>query len=362
MSSWLYRIASCYHLDVSDLLQHDLGFDPVHDLDMRPPAALLEMLAQRSGVELDLLHRMTLASWTPWLLDSLDPEPSAFETYAYQFSVLLPLHKRPTRVVTNWTAWRPKQAVRRACPECISQTENQVLLLMWQLPLLLSCPQHGCWLEPYVGVAEEFIGWEAEDKLPRQASEAITKMDRRTWQALTTGQVELPNRSIHAGLWFRLLRTVLEELNTPLSRCSSQAKDIRFIWESCGYPVRAGRSVWRPYETLPLEVQLQMLEATATALHLIETGRLIGQGDQEELFLPEPVKKIGEDQCAQKTPNHWEKAFAALDEAIAAARHAPEAAQSLFNLLMWGRRDAECLRRTQALMTEVGIPSTWYHI
>jgi hypothetical protein len=54
--------------------------------------------------------------------------------------------------------------------------------------------------------------------------------------------------------------------------------------------------------------------------------------------------------------------FAALDEAIAAARHDPEAAQSLFNLLMWGRRDAECIRRTQALMTEVGIPSTWYHI
>jgi hypothetical protein len=211
-------------MDVSDLLQHDLGFGPVHELDMRPPAALLEMLAQRSGVELDLLHSMTLAGWTPWLLDSLDPEPSAFETYAYQFSVLLPLHKRSARIVSNWTAWRPKQAIRRACPECISQAEDTVLLLMWQLPLLLSCPQHGCWLEPFFCVVKDFIGWEAKDELPRQANEAITKMDRRTWQALTTGQVELPSRSIHAGLWFRLLRTVLEELNTPLSRCSSQAR------------------------------------------------------------------------------------------------------------------------------------------
>jgi len=78
-------------MDVSDLLQHDLGFDQVHDLDIRPPAVLLEMLAQRSGVELDQLRSMTLAGWTPWLLDSLDPAPSAFDTYAYQFSVLLPL-------------------------------------------------------------------------------------------------------------------------------------------------------------------------------------------------------------------------------------------------------------------------------
>jgi hypothetical protein len=89
---------------------------------------------------------------------------------------------------------------------------------------------------------------------------------------------------------------------------------------------------------------------------------LIVASDQEELFLLEPEKKIGEDQCAQKTPNHWEKAFAALDEAIAAARHDPEAAQSLFKLLMWGSRDTERIRRTQALMTEVGIPSTWCHI
>jgi transposase len=34
----------------------------------------------------------------------------------------------------------------------------------------------------------------------------------------------------------------------------------------------------------------------------------------------------------------------------------------IIDKLMWGCRDAEPIRRTQALMTEVGIPSTWYHI
>jgi hypothetical protein len=83
---------------------------------------------------------------------------------------------------------------------------------------MLSCPLHGCWLESYWGVPGRFLGWENADAAPRTASDAIAAMDRRTWQALTTGHVELPRRRIHAGLWFRLLRTLLDELNTPLSR------------------------------------------------------------------------------------------------------------------------------------------------
>lgn len=343
-------------MNVRDLLQHDLNFHQIHDLDLRPPVALLERLAQRSGVELDRLRSMTLAGWTPWLLDSLDPDPLAFAAYARQFSVLLPLSKRPVRSVSGWTAWLPRQAIRRACPECIAQSENKIWLLMWQLPLLLSCPQHGCWLEPYVGVSKGFIGWETE-KLPHPASEKITKMDRRTWQALSWGQVKLPNRSIHAGVWFRLLRTVLEELNTPLSRCSSQAQDIRFIWKSCGYPVRAGRRIWQPYETLTLDIQLQMLEAAATAMHLIETGRLIAQGEQANLLRPEPSKKIDEGHLSTKQPHHWEMAVAAAEEAVASARHNPETAQALFNALTLGCRTTEFIQRTQALLSEMGIPS-----
>lgn len=89
-------------------------------------------------------------------------------------------------------------------------------------------------------------------------------------QALTTGHVELPRRRIHAGLWFRLLRTLLDELNTPLSTCGTYAGYLRQIWECCGHPLRAGQSLWRPYETLNPAVRLQMLEAAATAISLIE--------------------------------------------------------------------------------------------
>ena len=52
---------------------------------------------------------------------------------------------------------------------------------------------------------------ENADAEPRTASDAIAAMDQRTWQALTTGHLELPRRRIHAGLWFRLLRALLDE-------------------------------------------------------------------------------------------------------------------------------------------------------
>jgi len=40
----------------------------------------------------------------------------------------------------------------------------------------------------------------------------MTRMHRRTWQVLTSGYVELPLRRVPAGLWLRVLCTVLEEL------------------------------------------------------------------------------------------------------------------------------------------------------
>ena len=120
-----------------------------------------------------------------------------------------------------------------------------------------------------IGACGRFLGWENADAEPRTASDAIAAMDQRT-QALTTGHVELPRRRIHAGLWFRLLRTLLDELNTPLSTCGTYAGYLRQIWECCGHPLRAGQSLWRPYETLNPAVRLQMLEAAATAISLIE--------------------------------------------------------------------------------------------
>jgi hypothetical protein len=164
LSSWLNRVALCYHMEVSELLEHDLGHGQVDDLDTAPPLALLAMLSQRSGIELDRLRCMSFAGWVPWLLDSLDDQiPDALETYAFQLSVLLPKLRRRTRSITSWRAWLPSQPIHRACPLCLNDPANQAVLLAWKLPLMLSCPLHGCWLESYWGVPGRFLGWENAD-------------------------------------------------------------------------------------------------------------------------------------------------------------------------------------------------------
>ena len=99
-------------MEVSELLEHDLGHGQVDDLDTAPPLALLAMLSQRSGIEPDRLRCMSFAGWVPWLLDSLDDQiPDALETYAFQLSVLLPKLRRRTRSITSWRAWLPSQPI-----------------------------------------------------------------------------------------------------------------------------------------------------------------------------------------------------------------------------------------------------------
>jgi hypothetical protein len=224
LSSWLHRIAACYRVDVREWLERDLGHGQVDDLDTAPPMPLLIALSQRSGIGLDRLRCMSFAGGVPWLLDSLDDRiPDALETYAFQFSVLLLKHIRKTRSITIWRAWLPTQPIHRACPLCLNDPADQAVLLAWKLPLILSCPLHGCWLEAYRGVLGCFLGWENADAAPRTASDVIVAVDQRTWQALTTGYVYLPRQRIHAGFWFRLLRTLLDELNTRLSRVGRTA-------------------------------------------------------------------------------------------------------------------------------------------
>ncbi|EXF95621.1 TniQ [Pseudomonas fluorescens HK44] len=361
LSSWLNRVAVCYQMDVNDLLEHDLGHGQVDDLDTAPPLSLLTVLSQRSGIELDRLRGMSFAGWVPWLLDSLDIRiPVALETYAFQFSVLLPRRNRKTKSIASWRAWLPSQPTRRACPLCLKDPANQAVLLAWKLPLMLSCPLHGFWLESYWGVPGRFLGWENADAAPRMPSDAIAAMDRRTWQALTMGYVELPRRRIHAGLWFRLLRTLLDELNTPLSHCGTCAGSIRYAWERCGHPLRAGQSLWRPFEILAPVIQLQMLEAAATAIELIESEVLSPRGEQAALFLPEPqtgfTNGLPVVKRKQEPVNHWQEAVKALNEAVAEARHNPEAARSLFALISFGRSDPESLECLRVMFAKEGIP------
>jgi hypothetical protein len=129
------------------------------------------------------------------------------------------------------------------------------------------------------------------------------------------------------------------------------------VWESCGYPLRAGQSLWRPYEILDLAVQLQMLEATATAINMLETRAISPPGELAELFWQEPRTRFTNAVERKKDPvNYWQEAIKAINEALAEARRDPEIAHSLFNMASWGRRDPESLQKLRDMFAKDGIP------
>lgn len=374
MSSWLSRVARCYGMSLQDLLKYNLGQSHGDELDYTPPMSLLTTLNERSGVALGRLRHMSFAGWMPWLFDSLDSsEPSALETYVFQLSVLLPRGLREQKMdamVMSWRAWLPSMPIlehQRACPICVENGLDSPMLLMWRLPLLLSCPIHGCWLESYLGSPGRFRGWESEPCEPKQASEAINAMDRRTWQALTMGCVDLPRRTVHAGIWFRLLRTLLNELNTPVSWCGDYGLLIRRVWHQCQLPLRAGRAQWRPFEVLNVEAQLQMLEAAATAIEMIESRSLLSPGGESaELFRPEPhrpepdrvvdndweIQIRGSDDMATA----WRKYAQVIEMAVIEARHNRETARFMFRFLAKGRNDPARLEELRAMLIENQVP------
>lgn len=351
---------------MNDLLEYDLAHGQIDDLDIAPSISLLTALSRRSGIEMDQLRCMSFAGWVPWLVDSLDDKvPAALETYAFQLSVLMPRRRLPKRswktsLLKSWCAWLPSQSIHRACPLCLNDPKDQAIRLVWKLPLMLSCPLHGCWLEYYWGKPGLHFGWENANTMPREAADAITAMDRRTWQALTTGYVDLPRRRIHAGLWFRLLRTLLEELNTSISQCGSCGGAIRHVWERCGHPLRAGLRVWRPYEILDPVVQLHMLEAVACAIELIELRVLCPRGEHGELFLSVPKAEFTNGLPAGKRSrepiNYWQETVKVINETIAEARYCPETARSLFALACCGRQDHELLEELHIIFVEEQIP------
>jgi hypothetical protein len=354
-----------------DLLLYEWGKEQILDLDIRPPNGFLETIAGRSGVDIDTLRCMTMAGWVPWLLDSFDLEDDAFNCYVNQFSVLLPPQKRPEKTIPGWRAWLPRKNLNRACPLCIGEAKGKpIFKMMWQFPLFISCPIHGCWLESFIGRPGTFYGWEQKGLKPRPATPAIKKMDLRTEQAFTDGYVVLPARKVHAGVWFRLLRTLIDELNVPVSYWGAQSRTLRLIWERCRHPVRAGQTHWYPFELFDASIQLQFLEAAGSAIAMIETEEVIAKGAGAYLFLPEPESAAyqGTHQPSRnQAPEtnlgfHIKQAQAALERCVAVARDDPEAADQLFHFILFHRRDPKSIKEVQNMLSDAGVPSEWCQI
>lgn len=367
LSSWLRRLAASYKMYSYELLEHGLGHRELSDreLDLNPPMHLVEELARRTGLDRHRVSAMTLAGWVPWLFDTLTPGPDTYETYVHQLSVLLPPDRRQIYAPRKWVPWLQETGLQRGCPDCLKSSPT--ILLFWQLPVMASCPVHGRRLETYEGHPADYILWASPADDERVMPESLSLMDRRTWQAITTGTVDLPRYSVHAGVWFRLQRTLLDELTTPQGRYGRQLADVRRLWDHCGHPFRAGLFSWQPFETLHWTRQQQLLEAAAAAMEMIEDGSLTARGTSAHLLRPEPNPLISDGTrpgpltaaAAQKKPTLdelWKKVTDSLDASIAAAKKDPVVAQQLFDFARYGCRSDESARGLRDTFAELDIP------
>ena len=360
LSSWLDRTARVYDLSAADLLHHNLGAASFTlagrddlDLDWDPPREVLAALAERTGLRLAELAPMTMAGWVPWLMDSLGPGTGQemFGTYVRQHSVLLRPGEAGRNQVSMWLPWVPAQPARLACPACAVDPQRGSML-MWRLPHMARGPEHGCLLQPVPDV--RFAVLAGGEPQPVPASPHVAAVDQYTFRALTTGRVSLPGGSVHAGVWFRLLRTLIDEVSTAPSALSAPSRAaLELIWSRADMPVRGGLAVWRPYERLTWPAQQAMAGAAAAAVHLAGSGEITARGTLGRYLAREPHRDVYE---GDRRAWEWKQAVAELDAMISQARTDPDTARQVLVTLTAASRTFAGFYRERQYLIGLGIP------
>lgn len=365
LSSWLARIADAYDLHIDDLLVHDLGFHALSDeqVDLEPSGELLALLSSRTGVSVERIRSMTMKGWTPVLIDSLKPHARLFDRYVKRFSVLLSPKRRSDKTRENWRPWifEPRFATPMGCPRCLVKDEVPYLRLHWRLPVTASCPKHGIFLEPISRIGT----WTprlAGFKLQR-TPQTLCEMDAITEQALAAGYVTLPTVSVRAGVWLRLLRTILDELNTVGAAAQNEHRVLKRVWQASNLPMRVCASSSQTFEALKSEQQVKFLQTAATAVDLIVNRKLETSGRDVVLLGGIRVREKQRPRREAPEPDppynaeRSKKVAEAFDAAMKYARETPEGARELRALLLLGKGkpSAERIVEVDRILAEDGI-------
>jgi hypothetical protein len=374
LSSWLARIAAIYGLPVRELLGPNLGVlaDIPDYLDQDPPAALFPAVAAASGVPVARLKAMTLPGWVPWLFDNYPMREGegedTFYTYVRQGSVLLAPGEATHFEVTRRRPWRgpwvPETRMRRSCPSCAAGPAPR-RSWMWDLPLTTGCTIHRhLLLSPQELLRAELSGTEV---VPVSIPEPLATLENYTHQALTVGTVALPGRRVHAGVWFRLLRTLLDELSLSTTALrKSSVGTLTQVWEITELSYRAGIRVWQPYEWLPWHRQHDLLTAAALVLDMAARGRLRPRGTLAAVLIPPGPEQVYPGDVpmrlrvrlpevrALRRPAEFAVLVAELETIV---RTDPDSARQVLGFLIHNDPSAANFARERELLIATGMPS-----
>lgn len=221
---------------------------------------------------------------------------------------------------------------------------------------MIGCVDHGCCLEDALDV-ELSLTVSGQGAQPVPVDEPLATLERYIHQGLTTGRVTLPGRTVHAGVWFRLLRSLLDEVSLALTTRSAHGRaTLEQIWQATGRPERGGLNLWRPYEQLDWDVQEAMLHAAATALQLAADGRITARGTLGSALKPAPHHHVYDGDRPSPHQNAWQEAMAEREAAIVLARTDRDTARQLLALLTIGCRTLDRFEEERAYLFGIGIP------
>jgi len=242
--SWLGRIAQNYGFTANELLRHDLGYVASGDenLDVAAAGGLLSVLASKTGQPIERLSQMTIGGCASEILGMAPIRIPRSPLRSSRF--------RRTFVEATCAEIGLFDRIH-ACRECANAAQTAWIRLIWRIPWVVSCPEHGILLERASISPGSFVFWDSPG--PRSASEAVCGLDR-----LSIAAFEYPtDRAIrevrpHEG-WFSGVRRSLAE-----SRAALQAH----LKTASAIDAESGlrRLAAAPYELLSRRDQVRMLE------------------------------------------------------------------------------------------------------
>lgn len=353
LSSWLRRLAAAYDMSAGEFIETALGIKrlDISFVDYWPSAALIRKLAERTGVAVSRIRAMTMAVYVPYLLDSLGPRTDLFSTYCCQFGAFEnPALRVRTPPDAGWLPWLSGNLTAGkmiGCVYCLQNDRHRFGRLHWRANWMASCPEHGVVLQA-ASPAEPF-----EYPVPKEADEILVAFDTLTFQAITRGRVQLPGgRIIHAGLWLRVLRGVIDEICRPRHMENPVRPMIEAAWAAAGLPYHHALRGYGIFETLARYERANVLKVAALAMQpLIRAGfkPLKASGSYSNIGVPKPV-------AASAFSRDFKSMPIEIVTITQLAREIPDIAIALRRMLNHQPRSARFVAQTDETLESLGIP------
>lgn len=269
LSSWLQRLAAAYDRSEDDLCRHALGLEKfdAYALDFSPPNDLIAELSARTGIPKVRIRAMTLQSYVPEVVDTLDSTAlDFFHDYVTQFRVLLPRKLSPSypkirkskkfkNILIPWQPLENKEHLH-ACPECLTHDSQPYFKLHWRMAFVTTCPAHRLFLMDVGRSSLKTAQFQAiatePDKTP-PPDDLTLWLDTKTLEALQTGCVRIGSSPpLFAAAYFRMVRTMIEEINSRFFTNPTQSEAMKNLWRRNGLEPYLGTSLSTPFEHLDL--------------------------------------------------------------------------------------------------------------